>query len=219
VLSVIVTVAVRDPVAVGAKLQPAVQLCPFCRLAGQPQVWGKSAVGDDTAILLIVAPLVFVMVIVCEALVVPSNCFPKASDVTERVRGGGPPVPLSAAVWGLLASVSATVNTPLRAPVVVGANMTLMLQDPPGGTLRPALQLVDAAMLKSPLAETLVIVISALWPLVSFTGWVALVPTVWVPKFRLLGFKLTTPFDAGAFWLSPKRAPDQRRMARGSTFE
>jgi len=178
VLSVIVTVEARTPVAVGAKRQLPVQLSPFLRLVGQLQVWGKSAVGGWTAMFRTVLPLVFVMVTVCEALVVPSNSFPKLSDVADKVNGGETPFPLRAAVCGVFAALSATVNVPVREPVIEGLNVTMMLQDPPAGTLTPMAHVLDTATVKSPLAETSEIAIGVVWPLLSFTVWVALVPTV-----------------------------------------
>src|SRR5215472_9216303 len=161
------TVELRSPVAVGAKLQLAVQLSPFFRLVGHPQFWGKSAVEDSTTILRIVLPLLFVMVTAWEALVVPTICFAKFRDAAESVRGGATPTPLSAAVCGLLAPVSTTVNTPLRVPVAVGVNVTSMLHVAPARTLRPAVHVLDAATRKSPVVETLEIVIGVVWPLVS----------------------------------------------------
>ena len=38
------------------------------------------------------------------------------------------PVPLRLAVWGLPAALSATLSVPLRAPVAVGVNVTLIVQ-------------------------------------------------------------------------------------------
>jgi hypothetical protein len=162
-------------------------------------------------------PLLLVIVTVWVALVVPSSCFPKFNDEAERVNGGGAPVPLSAAVCGLLVAVSATVNTPLITPVEVGENVTLILQDPPAATLSPTAHVLAVSMLKSPPAETLEIVIAELWPLVSFTVRVVLVPTVSLPKDTLPGFKATDPF--GPFWLSPEPAPEQRRTERNNILE
>jgi hypothetical protein len=211
VLSTIVTVCVRNPAVAGAKRQLAVQLSPFFRLVGQPQVCEKSAVGIVTEILRIVPPLLFVMVTVCEALTVPSNCLPKLSDEAERVNGGATPFPLKAAVCGLLVALSVTVNAPVRVPVVEGVNVTLTLQDPAAGTLRPALHVLDEARLKSPVIETLDIVIAVFWPLVSLTVWVALEPTVTLPNDTLLGLKLTAFFCA-----HPGAAPTKRRLVRMS---
>jgi hypothetical protein len=177
-LSVIITVDVRTPVAVGAKLQLAVQLAPFFRLVGQFQLCGKSAVEDCTAMFRIVLPLVFVMVTVWAALVVPSNCLAKLRDVAKRVKGGATPVPLRLAVCGLVAALSATVSTPVRDPGEEGVNVTTMLQDPPAGTLRPALHVLDAPTEKSPLAARLEMVIGVVWPLLRLTVWAVLVPTV-----------------------------------------
>jgi hypothetical protein len=175
---VIVTVEVRTPVAVGAKFQFAVQLAPRLRLVGQFQVWGKSAVEGCTTMLRIVPPVLLVMVTVCEALVVPNNCFAKLRDVADRVNGGAIPVPLRLAVCGLVAALSVTVSTPVRNPVVEGVNVTMMLQDPPAGTLRPTLHVLGAATEKSPLAERLEMVTGVVSPLLNFMAWVRLVPTV-----------------------------------------
>src|SRR6266571_268662 len=53
---------------------------------------------------------------------------PNDSEVGERLTPGAVPVPLKLAVCGLPAALSATLRVPLRAPVAVGVNVTLMAQ-------------------------------------------------------------------------------------------
>ena len=54
--------------------------------------------------------------------------FPNETDVGERLTPGAVPAPLKLAVCGLPAALSATLRVPLRAPVAVGLNVTLMAQ-------------------------------------------------------------------------------------------
>ena len=59
------------------------------------------------------------------------------------------PVPFNAEVCGLFAASSTTVSVPLRAPVVVGVNVTLIVQLAPAATEVP--QVLVCA--KSPVVE------------------------------------------------------------------
>src|SRR5215472_4725083 len=83
--SVIVSVPVRTPVALGRKLTLIRQLRPAPRLPpGQLFVWTKSPLAT---MLLIVSALVptFASVIACEALVVPTIWLPNSSDNVLRL--------------------------------------------------------------------------------------------------------------------------------------
>jgi hypothetical protein len=64
------------------------------------------------------------------------------------------PDPERLAVWGLLLPLSITVSVPLRAPVTVGVNVTLIVHFPLAPTLAPHV----FVWAKSPLTLTLVIV-------------------------------------------------------------
>src|SRR5215813_235159 len=93
VLSVITTVPVLEPAAIGLKLTDTEQLSPFLRVAGQFQLTPKSAAFAVSAIFRMVLPLLFVMVMVWLPLLVPASCLGNASEVAESVNGGVTPVP------------------------------------------------------------------------------------------------------------------------------
>jgi hypothetical protein len=71
-----------------------------------------------------VPPLVTVTC--CAALVVPVACTPKKSDVGERLITGATPVPVSATVCVEILPPKFAVSVPVRVPVAVGVNTTLM---------------------------------------------------------------------------------------------
>src|SRR5205814_388011 len=118
------------PVAIGANRTVTAQLLPLLKLAGQLLVWEKSPLAA-IAILLMLLPLLFATVTVCGLLVVPTSCLLKMTEPGERVRGGNMPVPVKLTVWGLVDAVSSIVSVPVRAPIAVGTNVTLMLHDFP----------------------------------------------------------------------------------------
>jgi hypothetical protein len=77
----------------------------------------------------------------------------------ESPRHGPPainqlPVPERVTVCGLLGASSAIVTLPVRAPVTVGVNVTLITQVAAGATMPPLTQVVPAANAKSPLIVT-----------------------------------------------------------------
>src|SRR5437763_3301492 len=71
------------------------------------------------------------------ALVVRRACVPKFWDVGESVTAACTPVPVSVTICGLVTSESVIVSVPVRTPVVVGGNLTLMRQLRPGASLPP----------------------------------------------------------------------------------
>lgn len=98
------------------------------------------------------------------------------------------PVPVTGTTCGLPAALSLTVTVPLALPETEGVKVTLMVQLAPAATVAP--QLFVCA--KFALAAILEIV-SAAVPLlesVRDSGWLV-VPSVWLPKFRLVGKKET----------------------------
>ena len=65
---------------------------------------------------------------------------PKETEVGERLTPGPVvPVPLKLAVCGLLLALSATVTVAVMLPVVVGLNVTLMVQLLPAASEAPQL--------------------------------------------------------------------------------
>jgi hypothetical protein len=126
-----------------------------------------------------------VSVIGIDLLVVPTTSPPKFKLVGEKVTAGAAwfvPVPLRPTVCGLPAALSVTEIVPLSVPVVVGENVTLIVQ------LLPAFSDEGQLLvwLKFVLAVILEIVNAAVPEFVNVTGcdWL-LVPTTWFPKVRL----------------------------------
>jgi hypothetical protein len=100
------------------------------------------------------------------------------------------PVPVSETVRGLPLALSVIVMVPLRAPVAVGVNVTLIVQFMLAGTDAPHV-FVSA---KSPEAVIEVIFSARLPLLVSviiFAGELVVV-TSWLPKFKLVGATTAT---------------------------
>lgn len=133
-----VTAPVRVPAAVGAKVTLMEQELPAPREEPQVVVRAKSplmlmleSVNELDPVLLIV--------MLCGALVVPTVCAAKVNAVGEMLTDtvGVVPVPLKLAVCGLLRALSFTVSVPLRLPVAVGLNVTLMVQLPRAATEVP----------------------------------------------------------------------------------
>src|SRR5439155_1753126 len=94
-------------------------------------------------------------------------------------------------VWGLCGALSLRVTAPVRVPVAVGANFTLIVQLAPAATVLP--QVPSPAKAKLPLISKLPLNVSVAFPvLVSVTNLTALVvPTAWLPKLSALGERLT----------------------------
>jgi len=90
--------------------------------------------------------------------------------------------------------LSATDTSAERAPVACGVNVTVMVQVPLAGTLDPQV----FVCVKSPMSAPVIVmpVMESAWfaaLLVSVTFWGGLLlPTLTVPKFKLVGEKETT---------------------------
>jgi hypothetical protein len=86
-LSVIVNEPLLEPLAVGVKVTPRVQLALAARLAPQLLVWEKSPLVVMLEIVRAALPL-FVSVIVSAELVVPTTWLPKSYEDGERATKG-----------------------------------------------------------------------------------------------------------------------------------
>jgi hypothetical protein len=154
-------------------------------LMGQLLVSEKLVTRDPVIEILVMAIEVvprFVTVIVCGWLAVPLLCVPKLRLVGEKFITV--PVPVRATVCGLLVALSVTVNVPVNAPLLVGANETSMVQ------VAPAVKLVGQLLvwLKGAVAAMLEIVTAEVPALVSVASCeVLVVPTVWVVKVIVAG--------------------------------
>src|SRR2546427_8218873 len=126
--SVMVTVAVRAPVAAGVKLMLIVQLAPGATEPAQvgqvlSAAKAKSAACAPVMVMLVRfsgAPPLLVSVTFCAGLVVPTRCSPNALLVAESVAVGGvTPVPVSDSDCGLPAASSVMVTVAVRALAAV----------------------------------------------------------------------------------------------------
>jgi hypothetical protein len=117
---------------------------------------------------------------------------------------GAVPVPDKLTVCGLLLALSVKVSVPVRAPVAVGVNATLAVQE------LPAARLLLHVLVSEKLLPTvmLVKVTVAVPELVTFTNCGALlVPTAWLAKVRVLGETLTTGPAGAVLALGPPPPP------------
>jgi hypothetical protein len=121
---------------------------------------------------------VLLKVTACGGLVVPTVWLLKVKLVGDKDTAGDPldvPEPIRLTVCGLLLALSLTVIVPVSVPVVVGLNVTLIVQLAPAAKLEP--QLFVSAKLA--LVAMLLIVRLVVPVLVSVTGCAVLVvPTV-----------------------------------------
>src|SRR5581483_11971239 len=116
---------------------------------------------------------------------VPAVTLPKIRFAGDKLTPGAVPVPLR--TTNCVPFVSTIFNSPLLPPVVAGLNVTEMAQLPLAGRVTGKEPQFDEVKAKSPVAETLPTV-NVLGPwLVNVTICAGLVvPTVWLPKVRLL---------------------------------
>src|SRR5207245_2198034 len=142
--SVMVTVAVRAPVAAGVKVTVNVQLAaaatgPAARksVATAEPATAKSRGFEPARAMLgkvrVAVPLL-VRVTVCTGLVVLRRWSPKARLVGAKVTAGAMPIPASDTDCGLLAASSVMVTVAVRAPVAAGVKLMLIVQLAPGAT-------------------------------------------------------------------------------------
>jgi hypothetical protein len=142
-VSEIVSVADREPLAVGLNVTATVQLADAARLLPHVLLAIKKSPGfvPVIAMLLIVIEAVvpFFNVAVCEALVEPTLTLPNERLVGLILTAPVPPVatPDSATVCGLPVAESLKFNVAVRVPLDVGANTMLTVQLPDAARLAP----------------------------------------------------------------------------------
>src|SRR5437879_6525279 len=116
------------PVAVGLNVTLMVQFALAAKELPQPLVCAKSPGLTPASVMLVmviaVVPMFF-RVTVLAALVVPTVTEPKLTEA--GVIWAVVPVPVSGTCCGLPAALSVTVKLALRAPVVEGLNVRLMV--------------------------------------------------------------------------------------------
>src|SRR5437899_2397171 len=198
-----VTVAVRALAAVGVNVRLTRQLAPATTVAAFVQVVPAAMakrseerrVGTERVMLRVAVPLL-VRVTVCTGLVVLRRWSPKARLVGAKVTAGTIPVPASDTDCGLRGASSVMVTVAVRALAAVGVNVRLTRQLAPATTVAPFVQVVPAAMAKSPgfkPARAMLVMLRVAVPLLVrvtvCTGLVVL--RRWSPKARLVGAKVT----------------------------
>jgi hypothetical protein len=116
------------PVVEGVKTAVIEQLAPAASVL--VQLLGDVLKSPLTAVAMLVDwPPVFFTVITLPALGVPTTCAANVSLAGVTViTTGAVPVPDSVTVCGLLLALSVTVSVPGRLPVVVGENVTEIVQ-------------------------------------------------------------------------------------------
>jgi len=148
----IVSVALRAPVAVGAKVTVTVQVPAIASALAVEQV--PPVLKSPAAVPVSVKPLkwraaapLLVTVTDCAALVVPTVCEVKVFVVAfSEIVGCGTavPVPFRVTVDGDPVALWVMVRVALRAPVAVGVNASLIVQELDTATLPPAEQVPPA---------------------------------------------------------------------------
>ena len=152
----IVRFPVRAPAETGANRTLSTQAPPAGRLDPQLFVWVKSPVTVTPVIGITIVEL-FVRVTVLAALLLLTVTLPKFKAAGDTLRFTTPE-PVSGAVCGLVAALSAMVSVPDRAPIAEGKNLITILHDfdaPKGAVV---LQVLVLAIVKSPPADMLDII-------------------------------------------------------------
>jgi hypothetical protein len=198
--SVMLTLADREPDALGVKVTEIEQDAPAASVlgvSGQVVVRAKSvALAPVIDMLLIVSgPLpVFLSVDDCAALVVAIDCVPnvRLPGVSETAGPGGGepvlPVPLNPSECGLPEALSVMLTLAEREPDAPGVNVTETEQEAPAASEAGQLDVSSKSAAFVPVTDMPVITSGALPVFVSVEDLEALVePTVCDPNDRLCG--------------------------------
>jgi hypothetical protein len=137
-LSEMVIAPVCSPAVVGVNVTLIVQLPPAATVMPQLLVCANCPL-DTILVMLSDAVPVFLSVTDFATLVVFTRWLPKDRLVADKLTTGAVPVPERVTLWGLPAASSTTVIAPVRVPVAVGVNVTLIAQFAPAGTEMPQL--------------------------------------------------------------------------------
>jgi hypothetical protein len=145
-LSVMVSVPLSAPVAVGEKVTLIVQEPPAATGLLVEQVVPVEATAKALAFVPVIAmllmvsaavPVVLLRVTACDPLVVPTIWLPNGRLDGETLATGAVPVPVRLTVCVLPVTpllLSVMVSVPLSSPVAVGEKVTLIVQEPPAAT-------------------------------------------------------------------------------------
>lgn len=140
-LSLMVTVPLRVPVAVGVKVTVSEQLAPAAKVplvlpaAMQVLLCAKSVTVLAMPEIFKVALPLLLSVTLCDTLVVPTAWEAKFRLAGERLATGPIPVPVTRIICGLPPPLSFTFSVELTVPAFIGANPMLMVQLAPAVTV------------------------------------------------------------------------------------
>jgi hypothetical protein len=143
-LSLMLTQAVRVPLAVGVKVTLIVPLAPAATELPQVLVWAKSPASVPVTDSLVISktPLpTFPTVTVWAALVVPAGRLANESVVGERLICGRIPTPVRLTFWRAGEALSEMMRLAMCRPLVSGVKVILIVQLAPAATDLPQLWL------------------------------------------------------------------------------
>lgn len=157
-LSVMVSVAVRVPVAVGLKVTKIVQLEPA--EIEVPHVLASekaAALVPVTAMLVMVRDwsLLSVSVTDCAELAAPCVWLAKVRLLVDRATPAAVPVPDRPTVWGLPEALSVNTTEAVRAPAALGVNVTLSVHCAEGARVEPQVLVSEKSLALGPVTWTL----------------------------------------------------------------
>src|SRR5579883_2875351 len=132
-LSLMTSVAVRNPTTLGTKATPIVHVPPPGRVVPvqRSPVMTKSADPEPVTVAVMAVTceeLVSPRVTVCTAETDPTGVLGKVSDVGATAADPAPPVPVSRSSCGLLMALSTTIRLAVRVPITDGLNFTEIVQ-------------------------------------------------------------------------------------------
>jgi hypothetical protein len=192
-LVVKVRLPVTEPEAVGLNVTGSCWLPPGVSVNGALALTEKGPV-TETVLRVIGLEPVFFTVNAWGALVVPTLCSPKATEVGVSVRAGFTPVPERATTTlAHSGSLLVRVRVPVAVPWATGLKLTEKLWAAFGSSVKGIAGGEETE--KGPLIERAVKVMGAVPVLLSVTVRAALgVPTRWSPKASEAGFSVRLGF-------------------------
>jgi hypothetical protein len=158
-LSVMVMVVARVPTAAGAKCPWMEQFAPAARLVPQLFANTNEEASAPVKVMLEIdraAVPVFVIVIDCDPLAVPTLTEPNERLVAEKLTAGPVPVPPSETVWGEPVALSVKLNAALNEPTAAGLKVTAIVHLAPAATLVPQVLVSEKELALVPVMPTLV---------------------------------------------------------------
>ena len=186
-LSVIATVPLSEPAAVGAKNTRMLHCAPTAKDVPQLLLCEKLLLAVTLLMVIAVEP-VLVNVTDLEGLVVPTVWLVKVRLVGDReAEVVAAPVPVRLTVWALVLALSVMDSSPVRVPAAVGVKVTKIAHCAPTASEEPQLLVWE----KSPLAVMPLMPMAVVPVFVKLTSCVALVPIAWLAKVKRVADKVS----------------------------